>query len=550
MAGINIFQQQDFTGGLNLRSDQFQLADNESPKMLNVEIDPRGGVFSRGGMQRINTTAVTGGTWQPEKLTAFYGATPHVMLATQTKLYKSTGSNFTALQWNNAGTPTDILAASPHGPCVAAWGATLYIATGASGSNGGYRWSTGDAYATPLTASGSNPDAWQQTRGTPSTGSAKIPQAEHLCVHANKMFAANTNEDGVSFPNRLRWSHDLIPDNWHASDYIDINSGGNGIVGMAVANGQLLIFKPNAIYVLYGYEYNSFKLVELTNSIGAQSHHAICSTDTGVYFFSLGRGLFFTDGNNIVDVFKNVRPLIDLGYISSANAEGVSVSWVGGRVWLSLPYSTTGTIPSYPTINLVFDPTLGAYTMFQTGDGYGVIGGCDFRSAGVADLRLMIHPTQPRVLSVDRYGDSVDNINGSAIGFPSYYRTKWFDGGSYMQKKMFRRPEIVMREAETPQIVNVKVYHDFNETDSNWRRQFDIAQSGNATSLWGTAVWAQTSESAGASVWSSGAASSVLRNGKNLGLAKTVQLQFTGQSGEPWGINSIGYKFNSRRVTG
>ena len=111
MAGINIFQQQDFTGGLNLRSDQFQLADNESPKMLNVEVDPRGGVFSRGGMHRINSTPVIpNGSWVPEKLTPFYGATPHIMLTTQTKVYKSTGSNFSVLQWSNAGVPTDVTA--------------------------------------------------------------------------------------------------------------------------------------------------------------------------------------------------------------------------------------------------------------------------------------------------------------------------------------------------------------------------------------------------------------------------------------------------------
>jgi hypothetical protein len=30
----------DFTGGINLRRNQFQLADNESPDLLNVDIDP------------------------------------------------------------------------------------------------------------------------------------------------------------------------------------------------------------------------------------------------------------------------------------------------------------------------------------------------------------------------------------------------------------------------------------------------------------------------------------------------------------------------------
>lgn len=541
MAGINIFQQQDFTGGLNLRSDQFQLADNESPKMLNVEIDPRGGVFSRGGMHRINTTPViAAGSWVPEKLTPFYGTTPHVMLTTQTKVYKSTGSNFTVLQWDNAGTPTDVTANSSHGACLAAWGDTLYIATGTAGSAGGYRWQTGNTYATPLTASGTNPQAWQAYGDAPS---GKIPQAEHLVVHANKMFAANTNEGGVAYPNRVRWSHEFIPDNWLQNDYIDINAGGNGIQGMVVANGQLIIFKPNATFLLYGYDSTNFQIIELSGSLGCQSHHAMCATDTGVYFYALGRGLFFSDGNSIVDVFKNVRPIIDLGYVSSSSIEGVSLSWVGGRVWLSLPYSTTGTIPSNPTINLVFDPTLAAYTMFQTADGYGVVAGCDFRTTSSADYRLMIHPTLPRVLDVDKYNVATDNVAGTEAGFTSYYRTKWFDAGTYMQKKMFRRPEIVMKEAEIAQDVNVKVYHDFDEADANWKREFNISQGNSTTSLWGSALW-------DVALWSSGVVSSVIKTGKNLGMAKTVQLQFTGQSGQPWGINSIGYKFNSRRVGG
>ena len=37
-------EKADFRGGLNLRADQFNIAENESPAMLNVEVDPRGGV--------------------------------------------------------------------------------------------------------------------------------------------------------------------------------------------------------------------------------------------------------------------------------------------------------------------------------------------------------------------------------------------------------------------------------------------------------------------------------------------------------------------------
>ena len=49
----------DWTGGLNLRRSDFNLAQNESPAMLNVEIDPRRGFTSRRGWVRWNTADIT-----------------------------------------------------------------------------------------------------------------------------------------------------------------------------------------------------------------------------------------------------------------------------------------------------------------------------------------------------------------------------------------------------------------------------------------------------------------------------------------------------------
>jgi hypothetical protein len=130
MSQIILERYDDFTGGLNLRADQFQLARNESPDMLNVEIDPRGGVFSRGAMQRLNTTAVAG-TWAPNKLHAFYGDTSTVMLANSTKVYRSTGNAFTTLAYSSG---NDIATANADGASFANWGSTLYISTGATGT--------------------------------------------------------------------------------------------------------------------------------------------------------------------------------------------------------------------------------------------------------------------------------------------------------------------------------------------------------------------------------------------------------------------------------
>ncbi len=85
MAQIDVKQVVDFTGGLNFRADQFQLAANESPSMLNVEIDPRGGVFSRAGYQIKHSSPIVtpGTTWNPKGLFNYkYSNTPQIMLTT------------------------------------------------------------------------------------------------------------------------------------------------------------------------------------------------------------------------------------------------------------------------------------------------------------------------------------------------------------------------------------------------------------------------------------------------------------------------------------
>lgn len=536
MAGLNITEVSDFTGGLNFRADQFQLSTFESPEMLNVEIDPRGGVFSRGGYRQFNTTAVAG-TWNPQKLFPFSGATPTVMLTNGTKVLRSTGGNFTTLQ-SSAG--VDITSPSSHGACMAQWADSMYIACGSAG-NGGYVWKTTDTYAFALTASGTNPNDWQTTQ---NSAYRKMPTAEHLIVHANKMWAANTTEAGTYHPNRLRWSLENAPENWASADYFDIVGGGNGITGMAVVSGQLVVFKPNAVYVVFGYASDNFQVVELTNRLGCLNHHSIAQADDGVYWFSHNQGLYFYNGSSIRDMFDNLRTAIDLNYINPAEHEAVTVSWIGRRVWVSAPYSTT-TTATVSTVNFVLDPTIrnGVYTMFSSHDGYGLVSGCDWTDSNNVDYRLMCHPVSPYVVKVDMYNEETDNITGSNVSFSSYYKTRWFDGGSYMQKKMFRRPDFVVKESDLAQSITVKVYHDFTEGEGNEKKIFDISQTPPTTSLlWGSGLWGEE--------WASGAASSRVLAGRNLGLARAIQLEFIGPSSQKWGVNSIGYKYQARRIKG
>lgn len=551
---IQIYEQKDFTGGLNLRSDQFQLADNESPEMLNVEIDPRGGVFSRGGMTRLNPDNV-GGTWLPKRVQPFYGDSAKLMLANNNKVYfMSTANNFALLNYTHSGSSYNVTSNSSHGACMASWGQTLYIATGNNGGNSGtdgqYKWSgAGNAVAIPRVTT--SPNTWA-TRG--GSGGGHVPQCDHLAVHANKMFAAGTYEDGTYYPNRIRWSDESLPENWVAADKIDINGGGTGITGMVVVNGSLVIFKPFAIYVLFGYDHNDFSLVNISTTLGCHDHLQMAATDVGVYFYSHGDGLFYFDGSGITDIFESMRPMFDAGYINPAQDDAVTVSWIGRRVWLSLPYSVSGSA-NVSTINLIFDPSIRAYMMFATSDNRGVVGGCDFRTDSGTDIRIACHPTVPAVLEVDNYSEDVDKIilGGASSGFNTVYRTKWFDAGSYMQRKMFRRPDLVMKESEVQMTLGVEVYHDFQESDGSEARTFNIILPTAASGMfWDSNSWAieNVDGTTSGSVWSSGVVSSTIKTSKNLGLAKTVQLRFSGEPTKPWGINSIGYKWAPRRVKG
>jgi len=539
MSNISVERFDDFTGGLNLRADQFQLARNESPDMLNVEIDPRGGIFSRGAMREVNTTPVIpSGVWAPHRLFAFQGATPNLMLTTTTRVYKSTGGNFSVLEYS-AGNP--VTPVQDHGACMAQWGNKLYMVMGTAG-NGGYEWETGNPYATAITASGTAPHSWQ---ASPSPLEHKIPTAQHILVHANRMFVANTTEAGVSFPNRVRWSIEGIPDNWIETDYIDFDGGGQGITAIASVQGQLIVFKPNAIFVVYGYDSEDHQIVQLSAKLGCQSHDFVATSETGVYFYSHPQGLFYYNGSQIIDLFDNLKSMFPLGHVNFGADDQISLSYVNRRVWLTLPYSKE-TSPTTPTVSFIYDPSIsgGSWIAHQLADGYAPIGGTDFTPSDGVTRYYMIHPTKARVLSVDEFDEEKDFIDQTEVGFNSYYRTGWVDGRSYSAKKMFRRPDFIMKQVDSTRQVNVKVFHNFEEADGNERKVFNISLGSAATGMmWGSGQW-------GIDNWGVVAQGAQIMRGSNLGLAKSVQLLFTGPNGLYWGIDSISYKYNSRKISG
>ena len=244
-------------------------------------------------------------------------------------------------------------------------------------------------------------------------------------------------------------------------------------------------------------------------------------------------------------MFENLRPIYSNGQINTSETDTITVSYVNRRVWVSLPYSKTTSV-DYPSVAFVYDPSIGrgSWIAHQTADGYSPISGTDFSTASGGTKYYMCHPNIPRVLEVDMYNEEQDRLGGVNVGFSSYYRTGWIDGRMYSMKKMFRRPDFIMKQVDTQRSVNVKVFHNYEEASGNERKTFNILLPASSRGmLWGEGRW-------GENYWGIVAEGAQIIRGSNLGLARSVQLLFTGPTGYYWGLDSIAYKFNTRKVTG
>ena len=591
MANIIVQEAFNFTGGLNFRADQFQLKPAESPGMLNVEIDPRGGVFSRAGFQKINPTAITfSGDWNPKTIYNYkYTGSPRIMLSTglqnaatpiNGRVYVSSGGDFSYL---NSASSTPLNVYSANGASFTQWEDTLYIALGKSATQM-YKWTVGDTYATALAASGPTWQPYQLPVG------GYMPRAELTMAHANKLFVANTYEDGTAYSNRLRWSHESSPENWFQDDYIDIIAGGDGIRGIQIVDGQLLIFKPKAVYLLMGYDADSFQLVEITTNLGIDTPQQAIAGNGGVYFFDWPQGLFFYNRNGVNDIFERIRPLIINGEINPIATNTITLSFVRNRVWVSLPYRAgdEGAPPLYASVNLIFDATIGpngAYSMFQTApsfeenvpsgvSGFALLSGCDWRTSDDTPYYLMTGQDDdlPCVYFVDDY-NYVDDDIATGAGFngryPSYYTTSWFNDATYAQLKTFIRPYFVFKDVPTDTIIRLNRYKNYDESNAigGTRSIYLAPTTGGAVYSLNDASPGEeyvadpppvplAANSATYGFTTEGAA--LKRKGISpLGRGFAIQLQFLGPDeatyqvqfpGRKWGLNSIAYKYKRRKI--
>jgi hypothetical protein len=516
--------------------------------MLNVDINPKGGIQRRLGCLRRNTTSVgsyTTANWTPQRLFPWFAEQgKYLMLSTSDKVFYSTTGDFTDL---------GITINSQAGAEFASWtddnSSNLYISCGYSYQT--RRWDV--ASLTALTASGVG--QWQNDLSNP-TG-AHAPKCQHVTTHADRLWVANTNEDNVNYPNRVRFSHPLFPESWREDDYIDVIGGGSGITAIVPFSGFLLVFKPRSVFAIYGYSDDTFQLVELSRNVGAANSKSVVLSDQGVYFFSYPEGVYFYDGVGIKDIFSNLRSLITNADINEEALATLSMGYANKKVFVSLPSGVAeGSVATYnqsavvynqanrkfdgfvrastPTVTFVYNELVdnGAWSVYRTGDGYGFISPVYYLDSAGTTHNCAIHPYQPYAFDFDVPNLHTDNFTGTILNFDSYYYFPWIEGDNSSSYKLWRRPNFICRRETNDVTLDIEIFHDFNPIDVVKTFQIPI-----------TAI--QYQDQGG---WNPTELGSVQVKGISLGFARSVQMRVSNNSGQPWSIDGVAYKYSPRSI--
>jgi hypothetical protein len=562
-----------FTGGLNLRRSQFQLEPSESPDLLNVDVDPRGGFVTRRGWRRWNDTDIVDVS-DPQIDFIPRNAFSHVRTGGQI-IYVTYNNNLYRSDQSRVFSQvlTGTCMADPHLADFAVWGDQFYVVQGYT--NAPVRFEANLGMTQLTTTPFSEVDA---------PISNVMPAAQHIRGHAGYMFVGNTFEGGANHPNRIRWSHPNRPDAWRQDDFLDIEIGGGKITGMLSFRDHLLIFKNNSLWALYGYDDSSWQLIKVSAWIGAPTPTAITASETAVYFYSANDigGIYGYTGEAPTYLSEALQPAFE----EITAFDNVFVSWAGRRLWVSVPWikqtvlerlpvgtsparslltRTSGQSTLWPQTLFVADPDVGkgAWTMYLSvyGAVAPVIDGSDVDAS--FPLGMMWSGSMAIAITLDAIEEGYDDLLNTVDheDFDSFYRTPWMNMNQPDTKKSWKRPRLICPRVPRSTSVIIETYHDYDETFARRTRSITIPSLGQ--SYWTETGFADAANSG--FDWTEGGAAdpsghgadwgtehegSVMIRGGPMGIASAVQMRFSKSPATPrqkWGVDAVVIKPIGRR---
>lgn len=523
---VQIIQRNDWTGGLNLRDDAFQLRENETPSCLNVRITEQGGFERRKPVRTINSTVLAA---TPRNIWGFYGnGVNQIVVQEADDIATSTGGNFTTRSPDALTmTATGIMRADSMARVTVASSDALYIMRNTE--RAAFKWN-GTATTVLADAHG----AYNDNVGTPAGG--KMPLAKFVCSHLGYLWVANTVEAGTAKPNRVRFSHPGEPEDWHTDHWFDIGSDdGDQITGLASMGDRLFVFRNRSVWVVSGYSADTFQASRYIADGGAPAQEAVSVGPRGLAFFDRRNGVILIspkgDYNNLWD---KLSIALETNTIPATQTDHVTVCWQQYRLFVSFPWDGS----SVNTRTFVFDPKVGKGGAWY-GYGYGVGPMVDFQPGATDRASLACSPNSARVWELDVVDQSLDDFGSGNATYESYLQTAWYSAGRPAVNKRWRRPSFVV-DNDINTTIAVKVYTDYTSLAA--KRQFAIntvaASSGGMVwgDPWGT-PWGPAPEGEQA-----------IARGSGIGRAYAVSLRFEGPTNVHWAVNAVDLRYIPRPI--
>lgn len=483
----------DFTGGLNNNSQRQLLAANESPDCLNMEFNNRGGFSLRRGYATVgHNSGLLGGAvigqWSDVTTEYLWGV-------------RSDGGMWTMTDDGVYSAPSTTNLPALSSPLRAAtWDGKLYFANWVS-SNIRYVKRYNSGFTTLGVAANNN--------YTAPTGGNGV-QARLIANHSGHMFWADTEESGLRYRSRVRFSHPLQPEDFAAADYFDIETddGTNQITALVPFRNMLLVFKQRGVFAIYGTARDSFVVERVSTQAGVFSQEGVCTSANSAFWWSTDGNVYAFDGDSVTPIGDRIVNIYESGSIAAGGDH--RTMWADERLWVSLDG------PGTTRYLYVYDPAVGsqgAWTQFN----FAPTSMFWWRqSSGATKTTFMLNGGTD-ILYMGGLTQQTDETNGVAVRIDGHYKTAWFSAENTALMKRWRRPTITVAARDNC-IFTTEVYYDFDEDSVN--RTLTLPINAGGTMVWGD-PW-------GATAWQADVNEVVYEFGRlpSLGRSHAIQLKF------------------------
>jgi hypothetical protein len=336
----------DQFGGIRLDIDPSELGATAATTCSNVDFDREGRIRTRFGNTQILTPGTVLSVWRPGIVVynSDTGAQPQFIIA-----YRQVAAGTRKLAaYDTAGASVSTISASVNDALrTVQWGDTtanyMYIAS----STGTYRWD-----------------------GATFTQPAGIGASRFIGVKPNDNRLVITDDTLTS---KVKFSGAGTPEVFGVNDFVQLSPGdGSSITGIATWRERVFVFKGSRHFVFTGTSTDSagnpvfnYYTVDRQGSLV----HPVAG-DEGVYFFD-GTSIWVTDGNSRQRISAPIEPyLAGLVSLNGATANQTFSSrthmfYSGGRLWLSVPTSSTLPTVGGATATFVYDPKTATWTTYS-----------------------------------------------------------------------------------------------------------------------------------------------------------------------------------------